>query len=527
MKKYIYIILSLLLTLASCYEDKGNYEYSDIKELTIDFPNYKSVINFGDTLRIKPTFSFDIPEDAPYMTYRWSISGETKEGWDKRNLEWIADTVMIYSDFSFEATDNRTGLVFSNSRRLAVNSLFDTDGWVILSEVDGNSVISFVKQEEEDDETGYISKLKVFKDAYPSNNNQAVLGKNPISFHEHFSEEFGTIGQFVIFQDEAVDIDGLSFKKVLNMSQTFDEGELPGKMVNGSFMSHADLLQDDKGKLYSRVKSTKKLFHSNYFLSDPLKFEGEELKGCKIINGRYKDSKATLVHDTNKQRFLYIFDGDNLDWNNPMLGAGYITAMPGAPTSGTLPEKYFPLDNTSTYDIINMTYCIDDYIWGYKMVVKEKLTGIYYYQEFYIDKLYASVDFTLIDMKVYELPGLNFDPEVICCQTYSESGYLFLTQGAKIYMFNTEYPNAPVELYIDLDKNGSGNVKITSMASDSYRNVRMVAGLDNGDFCILRVEGAKNFTTDAQKLEVRLEQKEYLGKIVKVYPKIGDFSSWI
>lgn len=535
MKKYRLIIILFSLIISSCYEDKGNYEYSDIKELTIKIPAFpvgstsKSIdANFGDIVKLTPEFNINIPEDAPYMSYEWALRGKTREGWNKRNFEWVTDTIMPYTDFSFEATDHRTGLKFASTTRFQVKSIFSAVGWMVLSEIDGKSIISFVKKKETTN--GYVSKVEVFKDAYKFGNKEGELGQNPTDFQEHFCDEDFTVGQFIIFQDTPVDIDGLFFKKVLNLSQTFEGENMPKKIVGGAFMDYLDILQDDKGQLYTRLKSTNQLFHSDYFLSTPIKFENEVLTDCNVIRGRYVNPKATLIHDRNKERFLYMFDGNTNAKDDPLKNAGLIVPMPEKPAYGTIPAKYFPLNNTSTYDIIHIIYGAGVGMGAtYRMLIRDKSTGKYFYQYFEINKTFNTTDFTIGNMKVEEIKGLNFEPDEVCFQSYPKqknNSYIFLSKGDKLYIYDLDYPNIPVEVYVDFGKDYSTPVKITSMNSDIYNNMNFSLGLSNGDFCIVRVDGAKNFTTDSEKIEIRLDPENYLGNIIKVYPKIGSLGSW-
>lgn len=525
MKKIIYLMTLLTLTFFGCYEDKGSYEYGDIKELIIEFPDFESSVNYGDRVVVDPKFNINIPEDAPYMSYRWSVrNNSSREGWNKRKLDWVADTIMGYNDLILEVKDNRTGLVFTHTERLSVKSIFDAQGWVVLSEIDGKSVMSLVKHKESDDNS-YITEVEVFKDAYKTTNNEA-LGENPIGFQEHFSWEFGTTGQFIVFQDKPVDIDGLSFKKVLDISSIFTTGVLPAKIVNGSFMDIVDVLEDDKGQLYTRIKSSHKLFHSNYFLPKPIKFENEVLTQCKVIRARYSTSKLTLVHDQKKQRFLFLYDGRTTS-SNDLKSAGEIKLFPEKPAFGDTPKKYFPLNNTSSYDVINITYAK---VSGgaYRMIIREKSSGKYYYQYFSMNRVRNTTTSTFGNMNVVEIPGLDFEPDALCMQTDEDHNkYVFISKGDKLYMFDLSYPNTPLALYHDFGKDYTSPVKITSINGDAYENKRMGLGLDNGDFCIMRVEGAKNFTKPEEKIEIRLEPKDYLGRIIKVYRKIGgDTGGW-
>lgn len=75
--RYIhYILVSWLLCLAvllfvSCYEDKGNYDYVELGEVSISFPANDYARAIGTTLSVVPQVQTDIPEDD--LRYQWEV----------------------------------------------------------------------------------------------------------------------------------------------------------------------------------------------------------------------------------------------------------------------------------------------------------------------------------------------------------------------------------------------------------------------------------------------------------------------
>lgn len=76
MKKIIYILAIALLS--SCYEDKGNYHYLEIEDITIDeVPSQLGdLILIEDTIKISPIVGPEIEFDNDNFNYYWSL----KEG---------------------------------------------------------------------------------------------------------------------------------------------------------------------------------------------------------------------------------------------------------------------------------------------------------------------------------------------------------------------------------------------------------------------------------------------------------------
>ena len=71
MKKVcFYIFLSLIFI--SCYDDKGNYDYTDIGDITITgIENSYTAIALAKKLEIKPTVTSKNPEDT--FEYLWTV----------------------------------------------------------------------------------------------------------------------------------------------------------------------------------------------------------------------------------------------------------------------------------------------------------------------------------------------------------------------------------------------------------------------------------------------------------------------
>lgn len=70
-KHLTYIAFALLLLLAGCYDDKGNYDYTVLAELNIALPATSYNRMEGTTLEITPAIDTDIPESD--LAYVWEV----------------------------------------------------------------------------------------------------------------------------------------------------------------------------------------------------------------------------------------------------------------------------------------------------------------------------------------------------------------------------------------------------------------------------------------------------------------------
>ena len=87
-------------------------------------------------------------------------------------------------------------------------------------------------------------------------------------------------------------MEGTGFTKEIDMVDAFVGQKYPASntvLYPGSFIQYADVVCDQDGKLYSRLKLSDNVYNSEYFLQSPLKVRGEEevLENCRVCRGYY------------------------------------------------------------------------------------------------------------------------------------------------------------------------------------------------------------------------------------------------
>ncbi|MCA5006235.1 PKD-like family lipoprotein [Sphingobacterium bovistauri] len=138
--KYTFFFLLSILTLSSCFKDKGNYDYSEINEIAIDsLGGPYNLFYKVDTLKIKPQLTFTMDDnDASRYAYEWRI-GQADQGNKRplvsteRNLELPIDLVPAVYSVYYTVHDKLTDIKWSNFTTLTVSTP-NTRGFFVSGE---------------------------------------------------------------------------------------------------------------------------------------------------------------------------------------------------------------------------------------------------------------------------------------------------------------------------------------------------------------------------------------------------------
>ncbi len=193
---YISVFVGSMVALSSCYEDKGNYEYHELEEVSIDTTGLdiqaEYAIMRNDTLRIAPNIYFEgelvTDSDMAPLDYMWTIfSATTGVG-----ANTVIDTIGY--DMKLDTIITRKGGAYSvqltvTNRNDGIRRFFRTS--VIVSETfDGGWMVFY----ERADKPGYSDLAlihnewvkansrtnRIYENLYNKNNNGEYLPGSPI-----------------------------------------------------------------------------------------------------------------------------------------------------------------------------------------------------------------------------------------------------------------------------------------------------------------------------------------------------------
>lgn len=144
-----------VLVAGSCYRDRGNYDYSDINEITIGARGFEGVdyrLRSGvDVLRINPDVRASLdPDFRGSYEYEWVATGQVRNPGVRtvlartRDLEYAVELPSDEYVLSLRITDPATGLMFSRRTGLSVSTAY-TRGWLVATEdAAGRAVVDMV-----------------------------------------------------------------------------------------------------------------------------------------------------------------------------------------------------------------------------------------------------------------------------------------------------------------------------------------------------------------------------------------------
>ena len=490
MKNRIYLLYWLLAFLsAGCYDDKGNNDYRFVNTIEVEPFGQDSypTAALGDTIRYNPVLRFASGNgDELDLAYEWTFAD--KMIGDKLNLEWIVDTVAA-GQVILRITDRENGLVYSNQKSLRIESPYKSKGWMILSEKDGQSSLSFVREVilgYDMDEVGvyHILDNQTFPDVYKEANGE-VLGSGPILITEHFSQT--APGSLLVLQRGApgcIDIDGNTLLRDIYLSETFVDGQFPPgfEPVNATWMHWLDVIENKDGRLYTRLKYSDALFNSGYFITEPVLIGDEEVRG-HLLDCVWNSVGFTVIHDCGtaaqpRNRLAAIFDFRSF-WGVNYAGCAAVFPEPDK----GWPDGFVPLNDLGDNELIYFRG------WGswsgsYYMILKTP-EGKYLQQTFTLMRTDAELYYDEGSFTVQELPS-GFVYEDCLPYVLSRDKYLLLMKGNDLYYYNYASPGDGVRFYWHFD------APVKHMTEPLQGQPQLGCALANGQFVILNVRSMKN-----------------------------------
>lgn len=536
------IIISLILTafLIGCYEDKGNYDYKQVNDIQISFPEYDFQQVIGDTFRLTPILTYKNSDTLDmHLEFKWKI-GDRVIGTNKK-LEWKVDT-NEQVDIALYVTNVTDQMVYMSSTTVRPTSIYTAyNSYLVLSEKNGKSILSFVQYIEKTDENGEyledefgrpILDNKVVEDIYYQEN-QEELGSKPLFIQEHIADIFPSEGHVIVFQEGGqgpVDLDGISMKKDILLKESFVGGVYPEDFhpVNAEMMTYTHLIENYDGKIYSKIKETIKLFQSGYYIHTPLMFENKEVRG-NIINTSLEDSKPfTLIHslgtsETPENRLLVVHDLQY--YFTDVNVSGKVVALP-EPNDGW-PKGFVPLTDLGEYEVINIAHYSTENARkpGYTMFLKSP-DDSYLYQNFELEREYSGEKISYckkviggISKEMLISQPLNspiaLEECVFCNIASNRNKYIFIAYGKDIYFMDRTTPENGLRHFYTCKAN------VVDMDGRPYSGELLFVGLDNGGVLLLNSANAKNLKSDAEKFFWESDDTVDLGRIVDVTLKVG------
>lgn len=516
MKKLI--IFSLLLSIVagfySCLDDKNNFDYKQVNELDGGISNmdeYGYEVNVGEELTLSPTFKFTIDKENPDVSYEWYLDGK-KLDVNTPSYTFSSDKYGIY-ELTYSVVDNKTGVKFSKSTKITVTSAY-LQGWAILSDMGGRSVLSFIKVKTVKKlyhniygEEAYRDSLvyeEVEKDIVPD------LGTEPrrllestgywdLAFQEVNSGEEVLYDELVVMQGSKwVELNGNSLMKSVYTEDEFN-GTIPNDFspINAVMTYSSKFLFNENGHIYYNQRAVANDFHAGFYLSDPI-WGGTRFKAMYGIQ-KFNDLMCAIPVLTLDNSLQYIWDGGMTDefptiHMNTLMYSGNVYDI--LDEEGEVDLRFRNME----YEIITMlpaATCNDldgDYMYCVpRWIALMKKDGNYFMRNFSLNTNDATPPARVQDYMEKDIKNemfTNYKDMVV----FQNKRYAVIANGAELWYCST-IDDSDSGMKIKLEDGDTSPGSIVSLSyldmnyysPDLYTNGHLGVAFDNGEFRIYEV----------------------------------------
>ena len=512
-------LFALLFACAACYDDKGNYDYSETNGITIDLGNTQYLAVAGETINIKPVLTFAQDSNETGLEFEWRLGNKVLS--NERNLSYYVDTI-LKEDCYLRVLDTKTDITYLARTNFVLTEKHNTTGWMILSEKDGESYLTYIRENIDATAPSGYSYVE-YSDVYQQENHMKLGGK-PVGLLEHFYYRSSSSNIWVLLDGaESVDLSGLSFKRDITLKESFLDEQLPAnftplEMAEMRWISA--VINKNDHKVYTRLKLSDKSFFTGAFLDSPLQYNGEDLYVTDFVIAPFMGPGYTLMVEGKKgqQRYLALIDKDKSN-------AGKVLPLS---ISGGYPNEFSHLDNLGDMEVVYTGYSrVETNSSGKNMYhsILRNAEGAYYYQEFTIEKMTgtSSVIATPIKQVPFNIGDILDENTLFCIPPYIENTYMLIAHGADLYIIERANIGAGnMQSFVILYKHFDAD--ITALDAESARSYRVGVGLANGKFYVLDTKMDKGMPEESKR--VIYESDTNVGRIVDIRYKMKTGNAW-
>ncbi|MBL1410427.1 PKD-like family lipoprotein [Sphingobacterium faecale] len=303
--KYNHIIfgITLLLTILSCYKDKGNYDLHDVNQISVQRDGGDTIhVNQFDTLRVHPVLAQTMSVSETDLDFEWSAylypvpSGNIELG-TGRDLKTFVDMPPGTYKLKLKVTDRKTQVPFVKEFLMLISGKF-SEGWFVLEE-DGNG----------DKEVSIIKSDETLRNLFGLANNGQKL---PKSTHTVRVGTDISSSQFVsmLGHENAIEVSSYTFQATTQAKDWFVVAPKKLAIENYFFTklgANAFLVND--GDIY---------YHDLLHSGTP-KFGAAIVGDWKIAKYGFVQNalSTTFLYDTKNKRFLKMVSGRVTEFSNP------------------------------------------------------------------------------------------------------------------------------------------------------------------------------------------------------------------
>lgn len=523
MKLYRYLLIGAAIGLsAACSDDKGNYDYHDINEVSvtgIESGKWYTKVAFVDHLAFDPQIVSTMGKnDETAYEYEWKLIPRGKDFNDIPDVEQtvvsherkldlpLTQTPGDYSGF-FIVTDKETGVSWTTGFFVRIKSM-TSEGWMVLCEEQGQSRMDIIFNVSEEEDL-------IAHDIW---NEQEFKPGKPLRLIYNYSL-YETVSLLVTDKGTYnLDAGDLHAGEDNDLKWRFgvipESVRLTASAISQFSVSNYWIIVDDEHNVYTLDKKADRSvfeFPVNYIdgktLFEPAPFVGVSFDSN--YSGGYGCAPAVLYDATNRQ-FLLIRNNSSYPSVMTFSGSQLFSVQTGRDMvhmESTKPGVIYALLKDPA----------DGRFWFYGMKLRANYTEPAYwweegeYEEYNVQEYYGEASGA----------GLESATLFACHHLYP---YLFYAAGDKVYQFDMGHPDTPAKEVLSFPGEEIKVLKFNAFTAwEAYadweraRNYQLVVGTnvrgtDESSCGIVRMYDVPNLMED---LTLR-KQFGNMGKIVDI-----------
>lgn len=502
MKYRYFLFFALAVSIISCYDDKGNYNYKEINELEItgiESNEYYEKIAFVDSLKLYPNInsSWYKDDDSKYK-FTWklidvraneNVDGDTIDyvvGHDKNLILPITHKAGEYCGF-FIVSDLESGISWYKNFYLRVKTL-TSEGWMVLCDKGGESRLDIIFNMNENED---IIAHDLWKES------DFLTGK-PIKLL--FTYNLYGSGRLLVCENGTFNMDKADLHVGEENEFKWEFGSQPDNLeILASGLSQFGnetsywVVVDKNGDAYSKdTYSWGSLFEFPINqLEGKTPFVAAPFVGVNYVGDDFETDygASIMMYDDTHKQFLEIVDGAYYPSVMKFKGNQLFNAQTG--------QDMVHLESTKTgynYAVLRDPTNGKYYFYGISMKVSGRNTQVYY----------------------GEVSGKDLDrvKQFACHHMYP---YLFYSTEDKVYQFDMAHPDQEAVEVLSFPGETIQVIKFTPfVAWEAYKEWERAR-----NYQLMVATNVENKDTDHCGVVRMYEVPNLMGELVKVKEHVG------
>ena len=331
--KQLLLYLSVFLLASSCYDDLGNYEYTELNNVTVDSisTQWYEKYSYADTLKIDPVLHLALGGSEEHLKFEWklmplhaqynkdSIPKEVQKagyiiGKEKKLSYPLTEKPGDYAGF-FYVKDTLTGISYKTDFYVRLRTAV-SEGWMILCEEAGKARMDMISYTSENEK---LVSHNIWKEL------DMELGK-PYKLVYNYNRTYTSRLAYCEAGTFNLDPETLQPSEENNMLWQFSENPDKVEIVGGATMMNSDpkreIIVTSEGELYWRKYDD--LMHGIQFTFPVNRLEKstEYFKVSRYIGYRphydwNSETCSVILYDETNCRFLALESEGKQDyWGN-------------------------------------------------------------------------------------------------------------------------------------------------------------------------------------------------------------------